>query len=180
MTKTSPCSWGRMVPASTFKYMSILTRVTSKPLAWRMVPIDAEVMPLPKPETTPPDTKMYLMGFHFITLNDVLIGSSSLRSVFFLAIDKMDCFVYHCLMTYVATITSKRQLTIPSSLFKKANLAVGDKVIIEKTGGELRIKKALDLVEELAGSVSVPAHLKGVDIDKAIEIAKKRYFAKRR
>ncbi len=65
MTKTSPCSWGRIVPASTFKYMSILTVVTLRPWDWRMTPIEAEVTPLPRPETTPPDTKMYLMGIQY-------------------------------------------------------------------------------------------------------------------
>ena len=78
----------------------------------------------------------------------------------------------------LATITSKRQLTIPSRLFKKANLSIGERVIIEEKEGELRIKKALDLVEELAGSVSVPVRLRGVDIDEAIRIAKRRYFGR--
>ncbi|MBI2028861.1 hypothetical protein HYT02_00390 [Candidatus Gottesmanbacteria bacterium] len=44
---------------------------------------------------------------------------------------------------------------------------------------EFRIKKMRDLVEELAGSVDVPLHLKGIDIDRAIEAAKKKYFNKK-
>ncbi|KKT85672.1 MAG: hypothetical protein UW85_C0015G0008 [Parcubacteria group bacterium GW2011_GWA1_Parcubacteria_45_10] len=76
----------------------------------------------------------------------------------------------------IATITSKRQLTIPSNLFKKANLSTGDKVVIEEYGGELRIKKTLDLVEELAGFVSVPKRLRGANVDRAISIAKRRHF----
>ncbi|OGM63914.1 hypothetical protein A2893_00165 [Candidatus Woesebacteria bacterium RIFCSPLOWO2_01_FULL_39_25] len=82
-------------------------------------------------------------------------------------------------MSYIATITSKRQLTIPSELFKNTKLAEGDKVLIEEKNGELRIKKAVDLVEELAGSVEIPKHLRGIDIDKAIRIAKKNYFGKK-
>jgi len=82
-------------------------------------------------------------------------------------------------MNSLATITSKRQLTIPSAIFKKAKLKEGDKVIIAENEGELRIKRAVDLVEELAGSVQVPDHLKGIDIDEAIRIAKERHFGKR-
>lgn len=82
-------------------------------------------------------------------------------------------------MSQLATITSKRQLTIPSKIFKKAGLSIGDKVMVEEDGGELRIKKALDLVEELAGSVKVPKHLRSIDTDQAIRIAKERYFGKK-
>ena len=52
-------------------------------------------------------------------------------------------------------------------------------MLIEEKNGELRIKKAVDLVEELAGSVEIPKHLRGIDIDKAIRIAKKNYFGKK-
>lgn len=82
-------------------------------------------------------------------------------------------------MPQLATITSKRQLTIPSKIFKKAGFKKGDMVIVKEEEGELRIKRAVDLVEELAGSVKVPEHLSGVDTDKAIRIAKGRYFGKR-
>jgi AbrB family looped-hinge helix DNA binding protein len=79
-------------------------------------------------------------------------------------------------MTPLATITSKRQLTIPVSLFKKAGLSKGDKVVIEEKEGNIILKPALSIVEKLADSVSVPKHLKGVNVDKAIKIAKDRYF----
>ena len=79
-------------------------------------------------------------------------------------------------MAYIATITSKRQFTIPSELFKSIKLSEGDKVLVEEKDGGLRIKKAADLVEELAGSVEIPEHLKGINVDEAIRIAKKNYF----
>jgi len=82
-------------------------------------------------------------------------------------------------MNYLGTITSKRQLTIPSAIFHKVGLSEGDKVLIEEKEGELRIKKASVLVENLAGSVTIPRHLKGKDVDEAITIAKKRFFNKR-
>jgi AbrB family looped-hinge helix DNA binding protein len=82
-------------------------------------------------------------------------------------------------MAYIATITSKRQLTIPSELFKKAKLTEGDKVFMEEKEGNIVLKPAVALIDELAGSVNVPDHLKGVDIDEAIQTAKKNYFAKK-
>jgi AbrB family looped-hinge helix DNA binding protein len=78
----------------------------------------------------------------------------------------------------LATITSKRQLTIPSKVFKTVGFKKGDKVIVEEENGALKIKKATALVEELAGSVKVPKHLMGVDVDEAIRIAKQRRFSK--
>ena len=81
-------------------------------------------------------------------------------------------------MTHIATVTSKRQLTIPASLFKKAKMSKGDKLFIVEKSGELRIKKANLLVKQLAGSVTVPKHLRGVNIDTAIKEAKKKHFNK--
>lgn len=79
----------------------------------------------------------------------------------------------------MATITSKRQLTIPVKIFKKARLRVGDRVLVEEENGILRIESAVAAVERLAGSVKVPKRFRGVDIDKAIAIAKYRYFRER-
>ncbi len=82
-------------------------------------------------------------------------------------------------MNYIATITSKRQLTIPSALFKKANLSTGDKVLFEEKDGNILFKSASSLVDDLFGSVKVAKHLQGVDVDKAIRIAKERHFNKK-
>lgn len=79
-------------------------------------------------------------------------------------------------MMQMATITSKRQLTIPSKIFKKAGIGIGERVVVQEVEDGLLIKSAMRLVEELGGSVSVPQRLRGVDIDKAVEIAKERYF----
>src|SRR6185437_3453223 len=46
-----------MVPGSTLMYGSSLTMVTLRPRASRMAPREAEAMPLPNEETTPPVTK---------------------------------------------------------------------------------------------------------------------------
>src|SRR5438093_13379399 len=48
-----------MVPGSTLRYGSSFWRETVKRRAFRMFPIEAAVMPLPREETTPPVTKTY-------------------------------------------------------------------------------------------------------------------------
>ena len=79
-------------------------------------------------------------------------------------------------MTQLATITSKKQLTLPSKVFKKAGLRIGQKVIVSEENGHLLITPAEKLVEDLAGSVSIPIRLRGGDIDKVIELSKEKYF----
>lgn len=83
-------------------------------------------------------------------------------------------------MTYMATITSKRQFTIPSQLFKEIGFSEGDKVLVEESNGGLIVKPVMDLIDQLAGSVSISSHLKGVDLDKAIKISKEQYFKKKK
>src|SRR5256714_5168311 len=60
VTKTSPCWNGDMVPGSTLMYGSSLMQVTERPRASRRQPIEDAASPLPRLETTPPVTKMYL------------------------------------------------------------------------------------------------------------------------
>ena len=79
-------------------------------------------------------------------------------------------------MSGLATITSKRQLTIPVKLFEQLGLSTGDKMIVESMNGELRLKKATKLVSELAGSIKVKKSMP--DIDKAISQAKKARFSR--
>lgn len=82
-------------------------------------------------------------------------------------------------MAQLATITSKRQVTIPSKVFKKAGIKIGEKVVVQEVEDGLLIKPAMRLVEELGGSVSVPKKFSGIDIDKAIELAKERHFKRK-
>lgn len=79
-------------------------------------------------------------------------------------------------MQLIATITSKRQLTIPSSIFKKSGLKKGDKVIVQQKGGKIEIEPARALVERLAGSIEVPKKLQGLSEDEIIKKAKEEYF----
>jgi bifunctional DNA-binding transcriptional regulator/antitoxin component of YhaV-PrlF toxin-antitoxin module len=75
-------------------------------------------------------------------------------------------------MFQTATITSKRQLTIPVAMYKKMGLRDGQKVVVSYMNNELRVQSALDLVDRLAGSVEIPDRYKGIPIDTLISQAK--------
>ncbi len=79
-------------------------------------------------------------------------------------------------MLKLATITSKRQLTIPSNIFKEIGLKEGEKVLIGLDEGRIYIEPARDLIENLAGSVSLPKRFKDLEIEKVIIKAKDEYF----
>src|SRR5690606_37365931 len=58
VTKTSPCWKGLMVPGSTLRQGSSLRMVTLRPRDSSTAPREAEAMPFPNEETTPPVTKI--------------------------------------------------------------------------------------------------------------------------
>ena len=74
VTKTSPCWKGESVPGSTLMYGSNFWIVTRSPRSTRSRPSEAAAIPLPREETTPPVTKMYLVG------RRVRFASSGVRS----------------------------------------------------------------------------------------------------
>lgn len=82
-------------------------------------------------------------------------------------------------MTQMATITSKKQLTIPAAIFRQIGLEIGQRVIVSEENGSLKITPAERLVEQLAGSVPMPKKWKGKDIDEIIEEARNEYFSKK-
>lgn len=79
-------------------------------------------------------------------------------------------------MLYTATITSKKQLTLPVEAFKQAGLYIGQKVLIKEENGFLLITPAEKLVENLAGSIPLPQKWQNKDIDKIIEEAKEEHL----
>ena len=79
-------------------------------------------------------------------------------------------------MNQMATITSKKQLTLPAELFRKAGLHIGQKVIVSEENGRLLLTPAELLVEELAGSVPIPKKWQGKDLDQIIHEARDEYF----
>ena len=80
-------------------------------------------------------------------------------------------------MFQTATVTSKRQLTIPITMYKKMGLKDGQKVVVSYVNNELRVQSALDLVDHLAGSVEIPEAFKGVPIDTIVSQAKTKHLA---
>ena len=83
-------------------------------------------------------------------------------------------------MQRLATITSKRQLTIPAAIFEDIGLSTSRKVLIRSDKNVLTIEPATALVHSLAGSVYVPARYKGRTVDAIIRDAKRDYFSKKR
>lgn len=82
-------------------------------------------------------------------------------------------------MNYVATITSKRQFTIPSDLYKMVNYKPQQKLLIQVINadeGYISIKPMRQLVEDLAGSVPVAKDYKGLSLEKMVEKARKDYY----
>lgn len=79
-------------------------------------------------------------------------------------------------MSKVATVTSKKQLTLPSEIFSKAGLKVGQKVLVSEENGRVIITPTEKLVNELAGSVSIPEKWKGKSTQDIIELARNEYY----
>ncbi|MEK7550753.1 MAG: hypothetical protein AAB535_03135 [Patescibacteria group bacterium] len=82
-------------------------------------------------------------------------------------------------MQYMATITSKRQFTIPSEMFKAANYKPQQKLLltlIDANSGTVTMKPMGSLVSELAGCVPITAKYKSLSLDQMIEKARTDYF----
>jgi len=83
-------------------------------------------------------------------------------------------------MNTIATITSKRQFTIPVSAFRELGLREGDKMLVTSQDGGLRLEPMANLVDKLAGSVQVPVRFKGAkDTDDLMRLAKREHFKRR-
>lgn len=83
-------------------------------------------------------------------------------------------------MTYTATISSKRQITIPAPLYRHLGLSQGDKLVVSVDKEGLKLVSPTQLLDELEGSLSVPAKYQGMDLDELIRQAKADYFKTRR
>ena len=79
-----------------------------------------------------------------------------------------------------ATITSKRQLTIPIALFKKLGFKENQQVTVRENKGIMEIESTLEQVKRLAGSVKVPKRFSNMDLDEIIEKARDEYFLEKR
>ena len=82
-------------------------------------------------------------------------------------------------MTYSGTITSKGQLTIPVELFKLGKFTKGEKVNLEFEGDYLKVVSGLAHVRKMAGSVKVPARLKGLTDNEIRDMAISEHYTKK-
>lgn len=79
-------------------------------------------------------------------------------------------------MQQIATITGKMQLTVPATVARKAGLKKGEKVSVTNEQGKIVITPVKSIIEDLAGSVSIPRKWQGKSIDLMIQDAKREYF----
>lgn len=82
-------------------------------------------------------------------------------------------------MQQLATITGKMQLTVPVKVAGKIGLKSGDKVVVSDVSGKIIITPIKSLIEELAGSLSMPKRWQGEKIEQIIEDAKAEHFRKK-
>lgn len=75
-------------------------------------------------------------------------------------------------MTYLATITSKRQITLPAALFSKLDLKSGTKVIITEEQGKIIMSPSESAVHELAGIIKVPKKISDNRLKAIIKISR--------
>lgn len=82
-------------------------------------------------------------------------------------------------MAQTATITDKRQFTIPVETYRKLGFREGGKVIVTHKGNKMIVEPAEKIIARLAQSVSVPRRFRGMPIDMIIRKAKDEHFSKR-
>ena len=81
-------------------------------------------------------------------------------------------------MTYIATITSKRQVTLPAALFSKLDLESGTKVLITEDRGKIVMSPSESIVRELAGIIKAPKRISDSQLEKMINDSKKKRLEK--
>lgn len=79
-------------------------------------------------------------------------------------------------MTYLASITSKRQLTLPASVYDYLQLKPGSKLMVSVENNVLRLESTERVLLSLRGSVSLPVGHRVVPQESEIETAKELYF----
>lgn len=79
-------------------------------------------------------------------------------------------------MRKIATITSKRQITIPAVLFRRAGFSDRQRLLVVESGGKIILSSASNLVNELSGSLKIPARWRSKTTGEIIAESKKEYF----
>jgi len=81
-------------------------------------------------------------------------------------------------MLQTVSISSKRQVTIPAIIYNKLNLKKGQRLIVSAPKNKIIMEPAQLLIENLAGSITLPRKFRGKSIQQIIQEAKKDYFSK--
>jgi len=74
------------------------------------------------------------------------------------------------------TITSKRQITIPAVIFREAKLLEKQKLSVTSAGNQVILTPVAQAIDELAGSLKMPARWKNKNLDQVISEAKNEHF----
>jgi AbrB family looped-hinge helix DNA binding protein len=82
-------------------------------------------------------------------------------------------------MTYTATVTSKRQLTLPAEVYQALDLKSGSKVSLTLNQSTVTLEPVAKILDRLQGSVKLPKRFQGLDIEEIIQKAKDEYFTEK-
>jgi bifunctional DNA-binding transcriptional regulator/antitoxin component of YhaV-PrlF toxin-antitoxin module len=78
------------------------------------------------------------------------------------------------------TLTSKGQITIPSKMIKSANFKKGQKIVFSFVDGKIYLETAINQVNQLAGSLTIPKKYQNIDLDNFIQQSKEEHFANKK
>lgn len=82
-------------------------------------------------------------------------------------------------MVQTATITDKRQFTIPVKIYRRLGFREGGKVVVTHRGNTMIVESAEKVIGRLAGSVVLPKRFRGASLLTIIRKAKEEHFRKR-
>jgi len=76
------------------------------------------------------------------------------------------------IISRIARVTSKGQVTIPKDIREALDIRDGDAVEFWIRGDELRVER-IKRVEELRGSFKTPEHLKGMTVEEIVKLSRR-------
>ena len=76
------------------------------------------------------------------------------------------------IISRIARVTSKGQVTIPKDIREALDIRDGDAVEFWIRGDELRVQR-IKRVEELRGSFKTPEHLKGMTVEEIVKLSRR-------
>lgn len=80
---------------------------------------------------------------------------------------------------YTATITSKRQITLPVVMFEDLKLSPGQKLTIFRKENGWVMRTAIDSLHSAMGIVKRPKKYLNMDVDEMIKLGKEKYWAEK-